>query len=280
MKYIILCCMVCFKIHTHAQELFPLTEPASNMPANSVGIRINQTLMPSFQESNLEASNTGAKYRLNPELMWGISKKLMVHANVYASNMYQQSFRFEGASMYFKYRFFSKDDTRQHFRLACFGKASKVNNPFKYNEINLGGDNSGIGLGVIATQLLHKLALSFTGGYTKAFRSNRQEFSTAQPTETFSYSLSSGYLLWPLKYKSFNQPNFNIYFEVLGNFNPENEESFLDLAPAFQIILKSRTRIDVGYRKQINGNMLRLSESAYFLKFEYNIFNINHKKNA
>ncbi|NJO24859.1 MAG: hypothetical protein HC867_02290 [Bacteroidia bacterium] len=41
-------------------------------------------------------------YRLEPEIMFGISKNLMVHANLYASNMFQKQFRFEGAGLYAK----------------------------------------------------------------------------------------------------------------------------------------------------------------------------------
>ncbi len=262
----------------HAQELYVFTEPASNMPAKSIGIRLNNYLYPAHSNTELGINNNDVMYRINPELMWGVNKKLMVHFNMYASNMHQNYFRFEGSSMYLKYRFLSIDNNHRHFRLATYIKGSLINNQIQYNELNLSGDNSGAAAGIVATQLLNKLALSFTGGYIKGFNNIKNDFTSVQATNSLNYSLSSGYLFFPFKYKNFNQPNLNFYTEFLGKYNPETHEHFIDFAPALQIIIKSRMRIDIGYTKQLAGNMQRINNQSFILRFEYNIFNAYKSK--
>jgi hypothetical protein len=264
-----------------AQELFPLTEPASNMPARSFGLRLNNELMPPYTQTQTAnhsgmhgqtAAHNGTMYRLNPELMWGISKNWMLHINLYASNMHQTNFKAEGGGIYAKYRFLSIDKVQQHFRLAAYAKASIINNPIRYSDINLSGDNSGFASGLVATQLLHKLALSITTGYTNGLNNVNDNFSAVQATNAINYSLSAGYLLLPFTYKNYNQTNFNLYAELLGKTNPETGENYLDIAPAIQFIFKSRFRVDVAYRKQLYGNMYRINEQVVLLKLEYNLF--------
>src|SRR5579871_1589240 len=120
----IISCMtfLCFSFIAHAQELYVSTEPASNMATGSIGVRFNSKLFKMKYES-------GYAYRLDPEIMLGISRKLMLHANMYASNMYQGNIRLEGGSVYGKYRFLSNDDIHSHFRMAAFGKISIISNP-------------------------------------------------------------------------------------------------------------------------------------------------------
>ena len=255
-----------------SQELFISTEPASNMPARSIGIRFNNYLMPPYSNP-IDGVSHGSTYRFNPELMWGISKNFMLHINLYASNMQQNNFHFEGGGFYFKYRFLSIDNNKRHFRMAAYTKASIINNPINYNELNLGGDNTGFTIGIVATQLLHKLAISFTGGYIHGFDNLKNSLAPAQSNYTVNYSLSFGYLLFPFKYKNYDQPNLNIYAEFLGKYNPETGEQFIDFAPGIQLIFKSRMRLDFAYRRQISGNMLRINNQEFILKFEYNIFN-------
>ncbi len=258
--------------YTKAQELYVYTEPASNMPTKSIGIRLNKQYMPSYTDTKTNVSN-GNMYRINPEIMLGINKYIMLHANVYASNMHQNNFNLEGGGFYLKYRFISIDNRQTHFRIAAFAKASLINNKIQYNEINLSGDNSGIGSGIIATQLLHKLALSFTGGYIKSINNLYDELNTNQATQSYNYSLSSGYLLFPLQYKNYKQTNVNFYAEFLGKYNPSSKEDFVDIATAVQFIFISKMRLDIGYRRQITGNMLRINKQEFLVRFEYNIFN-------
>ncbi|MNE29347.1 hypothetical protein D3C80_1228230 [compost metagenome] len=96
-----------------------------------------------------------------------------------------------------------------------------------------------------------------------------------QPNHMLGYSLSSGYLLLPFVYKNYNQPNLNLYFEVLGKTNPENGKSYVDFAPAVQVIINSRTRIDLGYRFEIAGNLEnRFNKNMYMARVEFNFFNM------
>lgn len=160
--------------------------------------------------------------------------------------------------------------------MALFGRVSKSNRPTYTEDINLEGDNSGVQGGLIFTQLLHKLALSGTLSYAKAFRdSDRQLAGMPEPDQMLGYSLSSGYLLLPFVYKDYNQPNLNLYFEVLGKTNPVSGRSYLDLAPAVQVVLNSRTRIDLGYRFEVAGNLPgRYTRNMYLARVEFNFFNV------
>jgi hypothetical protein len=247
-----------------AQELFVFTEPASNMPAKSLGVRLTNE---GFLQSRLIN-------RTMIEMMVGASKNLMLHGQGFLSNM-DKGYRFEGASAYAKYRFLSLDEIRTHFRASAFGRISYSKRPVYTRDINLEGDNTGVQGGLIFTQLLHKLALSGTVSYTSAFGQKEQKTFGFEPNQMIGYSLSSGYLLLPIVYKSYNQPNFNVYLETLGKTNPVDGSSYLDLAPSVQIIFNSRTRIDVGYRFQVAGNMeSRYLKNMYLLRLELNFFNV------
>jgi len=247
------------------QELYVFTEPASNMPAKSIGIRITNEGM---------FNNPGFVSRTIPEVMFGFNKNLMMHAQGFLSDM-DGKYRLEGGSLYAKYRFLSLDEAQSHLRAAAFGRISTSKRPTYTRDVNLEGDNSGVQGGLIFTQLLHKLALSATLGYAHAFKdTDRQITGMPRPNNMLSYSLSSGYLILPFVYKDYKEPNFNVYFEMLGKSDPSSGESYLDLAPAVQVILNSRTRIDIGYRFQAAGNMAnRYTKNMYLLRAEFNFFN-------
>ncbi|WP_231427958.1 hypothetical protein [Pedobacter sp. Leaf250] len=249
-----------------SQELYVFTEPASNMPTKSVGVRLTNEGM---------FNNPGFVSRTIPEVMFGFNKNLMMHAQGFLSDM-DGKYRLEGGSLYLKYRFLSIDEAQSHFRAAAFGRISSSRRPTYTRDINLEGDNSGYQGGLIFTQLLHKLALSATLGYAHSFKdSERQIHHMPRPNNMFSYSLSSGYLVLPFVYKDYKEPNFNVYFEMLGKTDPSSGESYLDLAPAVQVILNSRTRIDLGYRFQATGNMAnRYTKNMYLLRAEFNFFNV------
>jgi hypothetical protein len=248
----------------NAQELFVFTEPASNMAAKSLGIRL----------TNEGFLNRDFTNRSMAEVMLGVNKHLMVHAQGFLSNM-DQKYRFEGASAYGKYRFISIDELKSHFRAAAFGRISYSRRPVYTNDINLEGDNTGVQAGLIFTKLMHKLALSGTMSYASAFGQQKQKNFGFEPDQMIGYSLSSGYLLLPVVYKNYNQPNFNVYVETLGKTNPSDGQSYVDLAPAVQVIFNSRTRIDFGYRFQLAGNMEnRYLKNMYLVKLELNFFNV------
>src|SRR4051812_7603301 len=78
-----------FSNNLHAQELFVYSEPASSMPAKSVGVRVSNWLMD-------EEGTAHINYHLIPELMVAVNKRLMLHAEGYFSNQ-QGAFSAEGA---------------------------------------------------------------------------------------------------------------------------------------------------------------------------------------
>jgi hypothetical protein len=257
------------KFSANAQELYVFTEPASNMPTNSLAIRLTNEGMfdPKFvNRSILEA-------------MVGLNKNLMFHIQGFGSNS-DGKFKLEGSSIYAKYRFFSVDGEHSHSRIALFGRASTSNRKTYTEDINLEGDNAGFQAGLVFTQLIHKLAFSTTFGYNKAnWKPGKQLPDVAAPDQMLNYSLSSGYLLLPFVYKNYNQPNLNLYFEMLGKTNPENGHTYIDFAPAVQVILNSRTRIDLGYRFQATGNLEgRYLKNMYLARIELNFFNVFNNK--
>ena len=247
-----------------AQELYVFSEPASNMGAKSLGIRVTT-------EGNFTPKLSN---RIIPEVMIGFNKHLMTHVQLFASD-YRGKYEVEGASLYAKYRFLSIDEVKSHFRAAAFARISTHKGLTYTEDINLEGDNSGWQSGLVFTQLMHKLALSGTVGYSQVFKdASKVAVGTRAPHQIINYSLSSGYLLLPFVYKNYNQPNFNLYFEVLGKTNPANGNSALDFAPALQVILNSRTRVDLGYRFNVAGNIdNRHSKNMYLARLELNFFN-------
>lgn len=248
------------------QELYVNTEPASNMATRSLGIRL---------ENQGFSQSSDLKNRSSLELMYGASKNLMLHTTFYASNYYQPGQHFEGVSAYAKYRFLSVDSVQRHFRAAIFAKAANIGNPLNNQEIALEGDNSGLQAGLVFTQLLHKLALSASGSYLRAFN-NRGGYllPAGNSRDALSYTLSAGYLLFPKTYRDYNQVNVNLYTELLGKTNPGYGQSYLDAAPAIQFIFNSVFRVDLSYRAPLYNSMLRNSQHTYLLRLEYNLFNI------
>jgi len=248
-----------------AQELYVNTEPASNMATGSLGIRMENQgyFKPSY------------KNRSTIEAMYGVSRHLMVHGSVYMSDYYNSSQHFEGGSVYAKYRFLSIDTVQRHFRGAFFAKLASINNPIVNREIILEGDNSGAQGGVVFTQLLHKLALSGSASYLRAFNnSGNYEISTNRVRNAAAYTLSGGYLLLPRNYRDYKQVNLNLYCELLGKTNPGHNESYLDVAPALQLIFNSTCRLDFSYRTPIYNDMQRNTKNMYLIRLEYNFFNL------
>jgi hypothetical protein len=265
MKVILLAfCLTALAYTAHAQELYVNTEPASNMAAHSLGIRLE----------NQGFNSDGFKNRTTLEAMYGATGKLMLHGALYNSNFYQNNQRFEGGSFYAKYRFLSIDTVQAHFRGAVFGKAAISRNPYRLQEIALEGDNSGVQGGVVFTQLLHKLALSGSASYLRGLNSANDYGAITGAKEAVAYTLSAGYLLLPKQYTSYNQVNLNLYAELLGKTNPGYAQSYLDVAPALQLIFNSVCRLDFSYRTPLYNNMQRNSANMYLIRFEYNFFNL------
>lgn len=250
-----------------AQELFVYNEPASNMPARSLGVRLNNTLMD-------EEAAAQYRYQFQPELMWGVNKNLMVHAEGFFSNR-SDSFRAEGAGVYAKYRFFSKDNVYRHFRMAAFGRYSRNDAIIHYQEIETNGMNSGYEIGLIATQLLHKQAISASISYERAFDNDAEhEIPAYWANQALNLSLSTGRLILPVHYKDYRQTNFNIMAEAIGQLLPQNGKYYLDFAPSVQLIFNSQTRVDLGYRFNVSNNMERMAPRSFLVRVEHVFFNL------
>lgn len=258
-------CLMAMICPAFAQELYVNTEPASNMATGSLGIRIE----------NQGFFKPDYKNRSTFEAMYGLNRHIMVHSSLYVSDYYSNNQHFEGASVYAKYRFLSIDTVQKHLRGAFFVKASSINNPLPNQEISLEGDNSGLQSGVVFTQLLHKLAISGSASYLRAFNNRGGYVLPAwQAKNAVAYTLSGGYLLFPKNYRNYQQVNVNLYVELLGKTNPGHGQSYLDAAPAVQFIFNSVCRLDLSYRTPIYNDMIRNTKNMYLVRLEYNFFNL------
>lgn len=256
--------LVC--VMAKGQELFVFTEPASNMATRSIGLRLNNYLA-------TERASPGNGYQLIPEVMFGISKNFMLHADGFFGTT-EGKFSARGASLYGKYRFYNKDDVQRHFRMALFARASFNNSEIVQEEINLYGRNSGFEAGIVATQLLHKLAISSGLSYTKAIDNGSHEFLYGtQNNKALNFTLSFGKLMLPREYKDYRQTNLNLMLEFLNQLNIGSGRYYLDAAPALQLIFNSQARVDIGYRQQLHATLARMSANGLFIRLEYNFFN-------
>jgi len=267
--------LILMGVNTTAQELFPYTEPASNMPAKSISLK-----MSAMFGNGVHGNKVDQRY--SPEVMFGLSKKWMMHAGLTVSNMYENFFYYESARVYAKYRFLSNDDVHKHFRMAAFATAAYSRNHLQHNELNLMGDHSGIQAGLIATQLWNKLAVSGTTSLIEVLDEKRNDKPQQYAFQSLNYSLSAGYLVLPLEYKDYNQTNLNIYAELLGgqNLDWEYEKYYLDLAPSVQLIFKSTSKLNLGYRFQLKSDIYRNMKSSWMISYEYIFLNGLKKKPA
>lgn len=272
-----LICIVLFflSIKIQGQELYVFTEPASNMPAHSISLKLTDHFVTKDNIYNRFS------HRLMPQVMFGISKKWMFHIGVTFSNMHTPDFKYESFNFYTKYRFISFDDIHKHFRMAAFIDASKTRAPFHYDEVTLMGDKSGIEAGIIATQLWHKFALSGTLSHTQVLddsRFNKVIYVPERIYQSLNYSLSGGYLLFPKQYKDYKQTNLNLYMELLGEQTLDVKRYCIDLAPAVQLIFNSNSKLNIGYRFQLSSNMQRMAANSWQVSFERTFLNALKKE--
>lgn len=259
-----------FVVKTNAQELYVFTEPASNMPAHSISLKLTDHFV---TNDNIYKRFS---YRLMPQVMFGFSKKLMVHVGMTMGNMHTNDFKYESFNLYAKYRFLSNDDIHTHFRMAVFAEGGKTNAPFHYDEITLMGDKSGLSLGLIATQLWHKLAVSATVSHTQVLdksRNNDVIYIPERAYQSMNYDLSAGLLLFPKEYTDYKQLNVNLYTELLAEQAIDIGKHCVDLAPAVQFIFNSNTKLNIGYRFQLGGTMRRMSNESWQISLERTFLN-------
>lgn len=258
--------------NSYCQELFVYSEPASNMPAHSISTRLSSLLGNDAHDKFVQ--------RYSPEIMFGFNKKLMAHLGISFANMHTDKMQFESVYIYGKYRFLSIDDVHKHFRMAVFAEGTLSRNSYDYDEVSIVGDRSGIQLGIIATQLINKLAISGTFSHTQAMDPSRYDKFIYIPERLYkslNYSVSAGYLLLPREYKSYDQLNVNLYAELLGQRTLDRKTFYLDLAPSLQFIFNSNSKLNLGYRFQLNGDQHRM-EKSFLIGFEHTFFNALRKK--
>lgn len=257
-----------FTNNVKGQELFVYTEPASNMAAKSIGIRLNNTLMKQTLVNRYD-------YHFIPEVMVGVSKKIMIHGEAFFSNT-TNKFTAEGGAVYVKYRFFSQDEVHSHFRMAAYAKSSINNGHIHQPAIDLNGHNTGYEVGTVATKLINKIAVSAIISVLHATDNlnDRKFYYGTKNRNAFGYSFSSGILVLPKEYTSYKQTNLNFMMELLGQTNIASGKSFLDLAPSIQFIFFSKMRADFGYRFALINGLERAAKQGFLLKLEYNLFNI------
>ena len=251
-----------------AQELYSATEPASNMAAGSIAFRFDNLIMDEINSSKIN-------YHLIPEIRVGVSKKLMIQGNVFFSNR-NKTFACEGGSLYAKYRFLSNDAVQRHFRMAAFGRISRNNSDIHQEEINMNGHNSGFEAGVVATQLLRKVALSSSVSFlnTSDNGNNNKFLYGSKNSKAVNYTFSIGKLMLPKEYKDYNQTNINLMLEFLSQVNTGSGKYYMDIAPSVQMIFNSQSRVDIGYRKELSSTLLRTAPNGFFIRLEHNLFNV------
>jgi hypothetical protein len=228
-----------------SQELFPMNEPASNIPKGVLGVRAFDN---TFKEVNQVRNLMGIR------LMYGVLPKLSVMATVSVSNHHDKNFPmglaththdgnqttystgsiqrgvaypylFTGVYLFAKYRFLTLDGEHKHFRMAAYADWSNVKAAHDEAEPNLLDDTKGYGGGLISTYLKNHFAVSLTTGFIipKSYNGLSPDNNGGPmiPTEVIygraiKYNLSFGYLLFPKTYKNYNQANWNIYLELMG----------------------------------------------------------------
>lgn len=253
----------------YCQELFVITDPASNVPANSLAVNIMQS---SFKEQ----FEKGFNYHFMPEVTYGLTKNLMFRGSAFISNRSNQLYA-EGGGIMAKYRFYSTDDLNSHFRLAAYGRYSLNRADIHQEQIEIVGHNTGFETGVIATKLVKKLAISTTVSYEKALDNRPQyDFPSNFGDNATNYTLSFGRLMYPRKYTSFKQTNINVMVDFVGQTINLNGKKFFDIVPAIQFIFNSQVRIDLAYRKELYSSMLRTAPNGIYFNLYYTFFNLRN----
>lgn len=292
-------CIILLHCYADAQELFPNTEPASNVPKGVLGVKV-------FGETHQEIHVWRRMGVLR--LMYGLTSKLTVMVNVSATNHHGDSlpynltththlangntvyytgniqrglnypYKFSGVDCYAKYRFFTADGQNTHLRMAVYGEWSNVNVTHDETEPTLLDDTKGYGGGLIVTYLKNRFATSLTSGViipgTYEETENLSHWTginiltttKIQYGNALLYNLSFGYLLYPKKYENYNQNNWNIYLEFLGKSSEtakiwQNGEQIEVKTPL--LVANSYVEVHPGIQKIIDSN-LRIDFSMGF----------------
>ncbi len=290
-----------------SQELFPHVDPASNIPKGVAAIRI---INEGFNEVN--QFRFAQRYRF----MFGITSKLMAsvsfnlsnkHAGNYADNFiaYHNSigyhthgiknggkypFIYNSFTANMRYRFLSVDGTKSHFRMVAYAELSSGKGAHAIAEPDLMGSTSGAAVGMTATKLKNRFAISGTIGGIFPQQHNEALSDSIiigiKHGKAFNYSLSMGLLCLPLKYKDYKQTNVNIYAEFIGKaykgakIYRNGEEVLIDHVPALgkgnymefrpsvQFIFDSNLRVDLSYGMPIYNRSYMHTSPVYFITIQ------------
>jgi len=265
-KGIILLLLFVFQ-KNYSQELFVITDPASNVPANSLAVNIMQS---AFKEK----FEPGYNYHLMPEVTYGINKNFMIRGSAFISTRSDALYT-EGGGFMVKYRFLSEDDLNSHFRMAAYGRYSFNRADIHQEQIEIQGHNTGFETGIIATKLIHKLAISSSLSFEKALDNKpNYQFPDNIGDNATNYTLSFGKLMYPKKYTSYKQTNINVMVEFVGQTINENGKSYVDVVPAIQFIFNSQARLDLAYRQELISSMLRSAPNGFYFNLYYTFFNL------
>ncbi len=229
-----------------SQELFPVHEPASNIPKGVFGIR---GVSESFKEIALARNQFAAKIMYGITANWEVEAQTDFsnhHASTLPVNLVSHShfgnrvyyftnnktygieypYTFGGIYLYSKYRIFSMDRAEGHLRAALFAEYSTTRVAHDEAEPDLQGDTGGEGGGFVVTWLLHKMAVSLTTGFIlpNDYKETRDDYRYNPPYfktdlsygRAAHFDLSFGYLLVPKQYDSYSNLNINLYAEFEG----------------------------------------------------------------
>jgi hypothetical protein len=197
----------------------------------------------------------------------------------------------EAYGLGFRYRFFNRDGNHTHLRMAAYGNAVYSNQAHDEAEVNLMGDNTAAGGGMVMTYLKNKLAVSSTfGAIVPSSYSDRSKNITLQYGNAYNYSLSFGYLVLPFKYKSYDQTNLNVYAEFLGksydalkvkqngstilidNVPAYAKGNYVEFRPALQLIVRSNLRIDFSRSFMLVSRSYIRTYPTYQFNIQYYFF--------
>jgi len=296
-----------FHLTTKAQELFPHVDPASNIPKGVFGLRI---LNEGYKEANQ------FRFVQNYRFMFGVSSKFMTSFTLNFGNQHRANyssdfisahgnagyhthgiqtgkkypFIFNNFNANFRYRFLSLDNTHSHFRMTAYAELASGKGAHAMAEPNLMGSTTGAALGLTATKLKKRFAISATvGGIFPQIHNETLSDSvilTVKHGKAVNYSLSMGLLCLPFKYKDYKQTNVNVYAEFIGksyqaakiyrngedvlidNLPSLEKGNYIEFHPSIQFIFNSNLRLDLSYGMPIYKRSYLHSSPFYFVTIQ------------
>jgi len=297
---------------SQAQELFIQNEPASVLPKSSIAFR---SIHQFYTEDGVLRSRQALRITRGMTAKWEIGLEAGIsnhnHPNL-VSELYTDGdldhdhshhgggevnaehvhpSTFTGFNLYSQYRFYTQDGPNEHLRAAAYGMLSSNRTTHHYAEPNLLHRNAGASAGLILTWLKDKFAASGRlGGIVPFGYSPKDSDRYFRSGNAMDYALSLGYLLYPRKYKGYQQTNVNLYLEFMGrafqqarirdeirwypalNSDETHPGAYLDVNPGIQLILDSRFRIDFSTAFPLINRSMAMDYPQFHLALQYLYF--------